>query len=412
MAELELSIMSRGPTTETDMQPLLHQFEAENRVHVRLRVLNWDTAWADLLKVALYRYGPDVSEIGSTWLSSFVGMDALEPFTSHRLSVIGDPHQFLPSPWQSGVVTPPGQGLRALESGMGSALAWAIPWWADTRLIYYRRDLLEQAGIDVETAFDSPEHLEATLEILANRDSRGSMPIPWVVPSHQSRMTVHNVASWVWGAGGHFIAADGRQVLFGEPEAQAGVRAYFALGRFLAEPARGLDDTQSDGLFGQGKAAVALSGPWLLRFASPEVLAHTGLAFPPGVPFVGGSHLVLWRHVAYETAAVKLIRFLTSQQVQAAFGRQAGLLPTRHDVLVSPPFSDDPFYQVVAQGLKRGRSFSTTPLWGLVEEKLNESLGQLWAMILADPDLDLKKIVAERLESLAHRLNITLRTRQ
>src|SRR4030042_4455959 len=170
--------MSRGPTTVADLQPLLDQFEAEQRVHVRLRVLNWDTAWADLLKVALYQYGPDVSEIGSTWLSSFVAMDALHPFGSSGPSAAGAPSAFLASSWQSGVMA-----QRLGEP----ALPWAIPWWADPRIIYFRRDILAQAGVDpAQAAFDSPDHLAHTLGQL----QAAGVPIPWVVPTHQSRMTV------------------------------------------------------------------------------------------------------------------------------------------------------------------------------------------------------------------------------
>ena len=213
MAELELSVMSRGPTTVADLRPLLDEFEAEQRVHVRLRVLSWDTAWADLLKVALYQYGPDVSEIGSTWLSSFVTMDALQPFTGPGAPAARDPSIFVPSLWQCGMLA-----QRAGEP----AMPWAIPWWADTRIIYYRRDILERAGVDpARAAFGSPQGLAQTL---ARLEAAG-VPIPWVVPTHQSRMTIHNVASWVWGAGGDFVAADGRRVLFDQPEAQQGICA-------------------------------------------------------------------------------------------------------------------------------------------------------------------------------------------
>jgi hypothetical protein len=51
-------------------------------------------------------------------------------------------------------------------------------------------------------------------------------------------------------------------------------------------------------------------------------------------------------------------------------------------------------------------------LWGLVEEKLNDVLSHLWADLLADPRLDLEKAVAEHLEPLARRLNLTLHSRQ
>ncbi len=395
MAELELTIMSRGAMDADNLRPLLDQFEAQEHVRVRLRVLQWDTAWAELLKVALYQRGPDVSEIGTTWLGSFVAMDALRPFTEYELTIIGNRNAFIPTVWDSGTLPQPLTDQTAV---------WAIPWWADTRLLYYRRDILNQVGIAEETAFQSTEQLAHTLQQL----QASGVPIPWVVPTHRSRMTIHNLASWVWQAGGRFVSKDGRHTLFSQPQARAGIRAYFDLARYLAPPARDLDDTQSDALFCEGRAAVTLSGPWLLRFASQQVMANTGVTSPPGVPFVGGSHLVSWKHAVYQIAATRLIRFLTSRQVQATLAQHAGLLPTRSEVLSSPPFAHDPFYQVVAHSLQRGRSFGSTPLWGLVEDKLNEVFSELWADLLSRPDLDLDQAIADRLEPLARKLDLTL----
>jgi multiple sugar transport system substrate-binding protein len=389
MAELELSIMSRGPTTAADLDPLLQEFAAEHHTRVRLRILEWDTAWAELLKVALYQHGPDVSEIGTTWLGSFVAMNALLPFTGEEVARIGGALAFIPSIWDSGALS-----RHRLER----AVRWAVPWWADTRILYYRRDVLAESGIDEQMAFESAEAL-------------AGVPVPWVVPSHQSRMTVHNVASWVWGAGGSFVSGDGTRTQFNLPRARAGMRAYFELARYLTDPARDLDDTQSDGLFSAGGAAATISGPWLRRFALPEVIANLGMTLSPGIPFVGGSYLVCWKYGVQRDATLELIRFLTSHRVQTAFGEQAGLLPTRPDVLSESPFVDDPLYQVAAQGLSRGRSFRPLSLWGLVEERLNETLSDLWADILADPDLDLEEVMTRYLEPLAHRLDLTLANR-
>jgi multiple sugar transport system substrate-binding protein len=399
MAELELSIMSRGPTTADDLRPLLEEFELQNRTHIRLRVFEWDMAWAELVKIALYQDGPDVSEIGSTWLGSFVGMNALQPFDEREVALVGGAGAFIPSTWESGAVS-----RHPLEK----ALRWAIPWWADTRILYYRRDVLALAGIDEATAFESFEQLERTLQRLTD----AGVAIPWVVPTHQSRMTIHNIASWIWGAGGHFVSGDGSRALFHWPKARAGISAYFGLARFLTKPARDLDDTESDALFSQGRAAATISGPWLRRDATPEAMANMGLTLLPGTPFVGGSHLVCWKHAVFGDAAVKLIGFLTSQQMQTAFGQRAGLLPTRPDVLCNPPFAEDPLYQVVAGGLQKGRSFRPVPLWGLVEDRLNEALSDLWATVLVDPDLDVEATVAGCLEPLAQRLDVTLRSRR
>ena len=89
MVEIELSIMDRSLHPIPDIKPTLEQFEAETNVHVNITVLEWDTAWSEILKTALYQHGPDISEIGSTWVSSLVGMNSLRSFSNEELTVLG-----------------------------------------------------------------------------------------------------------------------------------------------------------------------------------------------------------------------------------------------------------------------------------------------------------------------------------
>src|SRR5260370_17937150 len=106
--ELELSIMADSPA---GIQPLLDQFESESGIRIRLRLLLWDTAWSDLVKVALYGDGPDVSEIGSTWLGDLVAMNALRPSAEAETASLERPSPFLPSAGQGGRLTAPTQPL-------------------------------------------------------------------------------------------------------------------------------------------------------------------------------------------------------------------------------------------------------------------------------------------------------------
>src|ERR1051326_6369838 len=129
--EIEFSVMAESPD---QIQPLLDHFEAEHGIHVRLRLLVWNTAWSDLVKVALYRDVADVSEVGSTGLGDLIGMDALHPFSRKEILLLGGETAFLP------------------EASRGGALAtdpqqWAIPWLVGTRVLHYRRSLLARAGI-------------------------------------------------------------------------------------------------------------------------------------------------------------------------------------------------------------------------------------------------------------------------
>jgi len=96
--------MRRGDDPVGDLQPLLDRFEAETRVRVHVSVLRWSEGWAEMVKTALYGHGPDVSEIGSSWIGNLIAMNALRPFDLAELYQLGGEKAFLPASWQSGRV--------------------------------------------------------------------------------------------------------------------------------------------------------------------------------------------------------------------------------------------------------------------------------------------------------------------
>jgi multiple sugar transport system substrate-binding protein len=387
--ELELSIMAGAPGS---LQPLLDEFEARRGIRVRLRLLSWDTAWSDLLKVALYSDGPDVSEIGSTWLGDLVAMNAVRPFSESEVASLGGAGAFLPSALQS--------------ARMAGGLDWfAIPWLTGARLVFYRRDLLDRAGGDARTAFHTAARFEETLHRLGACGVR----VPFTVPTGPTHSTLLNVASWVWGAGGDFATADGKRSLFSQPQALAGMQAYFALGRYLSTGVRGLTGLEPDDQFLDDEdTAVTLSGSWLFERADPSLKARVGVALPPGASFVGGSHLVIWKHTARLAAALALVRFLTATRAQVAYSQRVGLLPATLDGLASPPFATDPSWQKAIEGLKTGRSFPVTRAWGLMEDRLTRELSLLWTDVFNNPGCDLLALIAKRLDPLARRLDLVL----
>jgi multiple sugar transport system substrate-binding protein len=390
--------LTHGPDAAAVLRPYLDRFGTENRVHVEANVFEWEAAWPELVKASLYGHGPDVSEIGSTWIGSLVGMNVLLPFSARELSTYGGASAFLPSVWHP-----------VLEAGQGRI--WALPWLAYTRLIYYRRDLLDKAGIDERSAFESPEQLAQTL----GRLSENNVTIPWCVPTQHSRDTLHNIASWIWNAGGEFVSADGKHLLFNAPEARAGMRAYFDLHHHLATAARHRDE--SDSLFKQGQAAVVMSGPWLWPLDShrpdvvPGVAENVGVAVPLKTAFIGFSYLVEWKHTRREELAMKLIRVLAKPNILAEFSsRTGGPLSVRLDALDSSPLAGETNYQTMVRALKTGRTFPQISLWGLIEEKLAFALDKIWEEVLAESQPDIDAIMSKHLNPLAQRLQLTLST--
>lgn len=392
---IELSVMEHGREFPQVMRALLDQFERDTRLKVSLRVLTWAEAWSELVRVGLYGDGPQVSEVGSTWLSELVGMGALRPFNPPELRGNLGPAQYLPSAWASAIVSAGADQVETL---------WAVPWVADTRVVYYRPDIFAQAGIDPQRVFQTPQTL---LEAGARFQAAGLLN-PIVLPTRFTHITLHNIASWLWGSGSDFLTPDRRQVQFDTPPARAAFYAYFDLFKYLSPAVRELDDHGMHAAYRRGEAAAVLTGTWLQGSLPPDITAVTHHALPPGRPYLGGSQLVIWKHVRQPAPALMLVHYLASAEVQQHFVKSTGLFPNRLDVLTQATFQQDPFLQRVAEGLKQARAFPVFPLWGLVEKRLTEAFTTIWTEILGTPDADVHAIVDKYIFATARRLNATL----
>ncbi len=396
MDEIELSVQQHTPQTTEVLTTLLQQFEAQTHIRVKLRVFDWLSARTELDRIAVHGQGPDVSEIGSTWVTELIAMNALRPFMTPELAKIGRPQDFTRASWKTVHI----EGDDSIR---------AIPWHAETYVIHYRKDLLRQAGIDEATAFGAHAQIDRT----AGQLQAFGVPVPVELPLTSDHYgTLHALASWVWGRNGDFCSPDGKRVLFDRFEAVSAMRSYFGLLRHLSPEGRRWMQTKEDTvLFHQGKSAIAFGTIRLTQPAyalAPEITANWGTAPLPAPCFVGGSNLVIWNHTRHERAAVELVRFLLSDTVLARTNRALATLPPRLSVLDLPEFAHDPLRGVMAQAVKTGRSYPAFRLWGLLEDRLVNVLLSIGTEVLAHPDRDLMETIEQQIRPLAQRLSLTL----
>lgn len=390
--EIELTVME-GINPHGDLQARLKVFEERHNVSVRLTLLSWETAWADIAAYGRNRQGPDVSEIGNTWLGSLVDMGSIRPFDGSEIeSLWAGGRVFLPSIWQACM--------------LGGNL-YAIPWFADVRLVYYRKDVFKRLGIDSAQAFENFENLEAAIDKLKTANVEG----PWLVPTYRTLNNLHIASSWVWGFGGDFLNPETLAYEYTRPESLQGFVHYFRMGRFISPRMFGLGDNYLNSRFRSGKAAVLVSGPWvgvggLSQFgnantASPDVIAHHGVSPLPGIPYVGNSSLVVWKHSQQNELAVKLVEFLSSEEFQRSFYPVSRMFPTRLDVLNSvEPVGYHETWQAGVRSLQNGRVFPTLPRWAILEDRLSQALALIWRQVGSDPWIDLEKVVHDSLVGL------------
>ncbi len=393
MEEITFSFFDRGKDVPNHIQALVDEFEKEEGIHVRLEVIPWSMGWARMVEVALYHAGPDVSEIGNTWAGDLTRMEALRPFKQQEVESITGKEPFFDSVWDS-----------VGKTREDPSSVYSIPWTADVRAVFYRRDWLQKAGVDEATAFDNTESFAQTLaDLQAKR-----ILIPLALPTQRTSLTVHNLSTWIWSAGGSFLSPDKQSITFDQPEALRGVTEYYHLSHYLGDAAYLMTDYDAFELFYMGKAAVVLGGSWVLHSMalSDEVRQNIGIQHMPGRPFVGGNHLVLWNHTRHEMAALKFIQYLQSEAAGRLIYPQFGL-PVQQREWTMPPF-DTENYQVLLRSVRNGRGFPTGQLWGLVEKRLTDVLADIWSNILRNPEGSADDLIESQLKGLANRLRLTL----
>lgn len=395
MVELEFSVMFGDSEAFRVLQTLLKTFTSQTRIRVKVTPLEWDRAWDQMLNMAFRGQGADISEISFSWLADLTSMRAALPVPPLVQAELGGAERYLRGSWHSCLLP-------------GDEQLWALPWFSGTHVLYYRQDWLAEAGLDEGAAFASAQALEATLQALQAR----GVERPWVVSTQGTTSTIHHLTSWVLGAGGDFISPDGKRVLFAEPEALDGMAAYFNLCRYLGPGASELDDARAAQLFWGGQAAVTLEGQWIYagqkNTCSPVVRPNLGVARVPGVPFVGGSNLMVWKHSRSPEAAWQLARFLTGPAAAALYSLETNLLPTRWDLFEASAMGQDPVYRLFANAVDQGRTWPVLPYGTLIETRLRSVLQRIWRDILAEPHPDARAILEKHLFPLQRRLQLTI----
>ncbi len=391
MREIELSSMY--PTNLLG----LDKFASSTFINVRHQQYTWEEGWNRIMQVGIYQKGPDVSQVGSTWLENMVDMHALRPFSVQEVAQFGGKEAFLPAAWETGT--------------HGSYQATSIPWMADTRNIYIRKDLCARAGVDPKAAVESPE---AFLDALRKLRSSGTAQYPLAIPT--SSLIIHFLASWIWGYGGNFRTDDGHKMTMLEPAARRGVIDYFKMGEFIHPSVRLHGTAENELAYYHGDVAILCSGHWVgtafknqPETLQPVVRENTGMELTPGgIPYVGGSHLVIWRHSLHDVEDLALIKHLLSDETQLNLTLLGGGFPSVTRLYKNPVLANDPIFSKVIDSMNVGRSVQSSYRWASLETRVNDFILKMWSDLFANPELNIEKEVDQRLKALCDRLEKTL----
>lgn len=316
-------------------------------LRVRVQALPWTAAHERLLTSYAGNALPDVAQIGNTWVSEMTAIGALRPVDEREQSLLEDNF--------------PG----VLETNRIAGRYYALPWYVDTRLLFYRTDMLARAGY--ESVPRDWAGWKASMHAVKRAAGEGNYAVLMPLNEFEQLLTFGLQQEEP------LLRDNGARGNFSNPGFIAALEFYKSLfDEGLAPVASATQISNVWNEFSRGFFSYYFSGPWSIgdfrrrlapelqdKWATAEMPGPTG----PGASAPGGSSLAVFRDARNPEAAWALVRYLLDPATQIEFNRLTGDLPARMSAWSAPALADDPIVATFGRQLERAKPVPKVPEW-------------------------------------------------
>ena len=314
---------------------------------VVVQPLPWSAAHEKLLTGYAGGSLPAIGQIGNSWLAEMVAIGAITPVPNSIRNILDD------------------QFPAVIATNQIDDQAWAIPWYVDTRLQFYRKDIFERAG------FATPPLEWATWKAALHKIKRATIKDGYaaLLPLNEFEQLLTIALS----SGARLLRDRDSRGAFSEPEFVDALAFYKSL--FDEKLAPTITATQIANIwneFARGYFSVFMSGPWTvgdLRNRLPTSIQNAWATAPnPGPKGIGsaapgGSSLVVFAQNSDTDAAWRVIEQLLTPAAQTQFHQLTGNLPARRSVWETAGLARDPITSPFATQLERATALPKVPEW-------------------------------------------------
>ncbi|MFE9012047.1 extracellular solute-binding protein [Streptomyces cyaneofuscatus] len=344
--------LMRDSVSDTFQKEFTADFEKRHpKIDVKIQIQEWDGIGQKITAALASNDAPDVIEAGNTQVAQFAESGGLLDLSDRKDELNG-------ADWLSGLAEP----------GAYEGKQYGIPYYAANRVVIYRTDLFEKAGIDAKAIKTRDQWIDATTQL--NKGGTQGIYLPgqmW-----------YALAGFIWDEGGDLATESGGKWsgALDTPEALRGMAFYEklqALGKGPKDSDE--DDPPQAELMTQGKVAQLISTPGganVIVEKNPELKGKLAF-FPipgktadtPGSVFTGGSDLVVPAAAAHPDEAVTFIKELTGDTWQKKLAVAMSYVPNRTSL--ASAVAGDPGAAAMAVGAAEGHATPNTPGWAAVE---------------------------------------------
>ncbi|ALC11694.1 extracellular solute-binding protein [Sphingopyxis sp. 113P3] len=314
---------------------------------ITVQPLPWTAAHEKLLTGFAGGSLPALGQVGNSWIAEMAAIGAIAPVPKAAYGLLGD------------------QFAAVVETNRIAGHVWGIPWYVDTRLQYYRRDLFARAGYAAPPGNWS-EWKRALHKVKAaarGADYAALLPLNEYEP----------LTTFALSAGARLLRDHGGRGAFSDPEFKAALAFYKSLfDEGLAPLVSSAQISNIWNEFARGYFSLFLSGPWtigdLKTRLGPAMQEKWGTAPNPGPAGVGsaapgGSSLVVFADHQDHPAAWDLVARLLTPGAQLRFNALTGDLPARRSVWAEAGLAADRLVAPFAAQLDRASALPKVPEW-------------------------------------------------
>jgi len=375
------------------VRELVPEFEKRHpEIRVEVQQIPWTAAHEKLITAFVGDALPDAAQLGNTWVPEFVALGALAPLDERIAGTAGRGDSFA-GIWDTNVV---------------DGATWGVPWYVDTRLLFYRTDLVAATGLPWP-----PKSWAAWREVMQRIKEQGG-------PGHFAILLP--VDEWtqpvIFGlqTNAPLLADGGRRGAFRDPRFRKAMAFYLDL--YASGLAPSLDLQGVANLYQQlseGYFAMVITGPWNLgefRNRLPPEMQDRWATAPlpppeegmphPGISLAGGASLVLFKQSRSPEAAWTWLEYLSEPAQQARFYALSGDLPARRSAWKIAGLADDPKAAPFLTQLGQVAPTPKVPEWEQIATRIAECAEQVMRggkdldAALADLDADVDRMLEKR----------------
>ncbi|GAA2120164.1 sugar ABC transporter substrate-binding protein [Nocardioides bigeumensis] len=313
---------------------------------VKVTAVPWDAAHDKIANAIASGETPDVTLVGSTWMGEFGQSGGIDPIPEGLV----DGGDFFEGAWGSNDV---------------GGTVYGVPWYVETRVLYYRKDLAEKAGWnEPPQSWDDFKQFTKDLMDKGGAEYGISLP-PGGTGSWQTMMP------FAWSNGASLTNEDGTEYTLDSPEMAEALEYYKSFFDEGITVAKTMDAGELESGFADGTYASFISGPWHAGLVEEAGLSKDeyGVALlpgpegSPGTSFVGGGNLAVFADSDNKENAWKYVQWLSDPETQQGFYDEVGDLPAVQSAWDSGKLADDPQLQIFGEQLASTQAPPSVPTW-------------------------------------------------